>query len=264
MAKVVNDQEEKKETENSDDDFDYVTALGSFDTINVTEIQHENGKQFQRQQTSVLYAEPPKCPSQTVKTGILYKKGGITGALYNPRYFELRDNGQLNYYEVDGNGKRVKKGGIILSASTKIEKREGGTRRNSKFIIHHPLEGKEWYLWCHSVSGSNAIESQNEQNDAKNGENATSSIDCFSSDSELENISDSELQSILEGDNEIGSNQKKDKFTDSNLPTNEKENAERDEWCRVLNEVIMNCITTQFVLEEMVSSNESTVEPDLQ
>ena len=37
----------------------------------------------------------------------------------------------------------------MLSASTKIEKRSGGTKRAAKFIIHHPLEDKEWYLWCH-------------------------------------------------------------------------------------------------------------------
>jgi len=87
--------------------------------------------------------------SRVLKTGTMYKKGGVTGAMYNPRLFELRSNGELNYYITDIMGKRIKKGGIAITATTKIEKRSGSTKRDAKFIIHHPLEDKEWYLWCH-------------------------------------------------------------------------------------------------------------------
>jgi len=95
--------------------------------------------------------------SRILKTGMLYKKGGFTGAMYNPRLFELRADGQLNYYLIDREGQKVKRGGIVLSASTKIEKRSGGKKRAAKFIIHHPLEDKEWYLWCNypAVPASN-------------------------------------------------------------------------------------------------------------
>ena len=87
--------------------------------------------------------------SRVLKTGMLYKKGGVTGAMYNPRLFELRSDGQLNYFITDITGKRIQKGGITITATTKIEKRGGGKKREAKFIIHHPLEDKEWYLWCH-------------------------------------------------------------------------------------------------------------------
>lgn len=98
---------------------------------------------------SKVSADASSGPSTILKTGMLYKKGGVTGAMYNPRLFELRSDGQLNYYIIDITGKRVQKGGIKLTATTKIEKRGGGRKREAKFIIHHPLEDKEWYLWCH-------------------------------------------------------------------------------------------------------------------
>jgi len=88
-------------------------------------------------------------PVRVLKTGTLYKKGGVTGSMYNPRLFELLSDGQLVYYITDITGKRVKKGSIMLTATTKIEKRSGGKKREAKFIIHHPLKDKEWYLWCH-------------------------------------------------------------------------------------------------------------------
>jgi len=85
-----------------------------------------------------------------LKSGMVLKKGGVTGAIYNPRLLELHDNGQLVYYMLHPNGRKQRKGGITLTATTRVEKRSGGSKRDQKFIVHHPLEGKEWYLWCHT------------------------------------------------------------------------------------------------------------------
>merc|ERR1719499_983071 len=74
-------------------------------------------------------------PIRVLKTGTLYKKGGVTGSMYNPRLFELLSDGRLIYYITDITGKRIKKGSIMLTATTKIEKRSGGKKTRGK--VHH-------------------------------------------------------------------------------------------------------------------------------
>ncbi len=72
-----------------------------------------------------------------IKSGTLSKKGlGFTGNRYRSYFFELHENGELCYFETKRNGQRVKKGEIMITSSTRIEKRSGGTRRDAKLIIH--------------------------------------------------------------------------------------------------------------------------------
>merc|ERR1719319_1628987 len=73
----------------------------------------------------------------------------MMGTMYNRRQLELLDNGELSYYTVSPNGHRTKKGSIVLTSSTRVTKRSGGSKRNCKFVIHHPLTNKEWYLYCY-------------------------------------------------------------------------------------------------------------------
>ena len=182
-------------------------------------------------------SDPPKSSSPSLrilKSGILYKKGGFTGAMYNPRLFELQANGQLNYYIIDRDGQKMKRGGIVLSSSTKIEKRSGGRKRAAKFIIHHPLEDKEWYLWCNYpavpasnentfISLSDALKMNPKQ---MNGRNATQNT--MWPFHKLMDRSSSQKKGVLSNTSES-----------SLRPRNGKEAA--DEWCNLLSGMVSEC-----------------------
>jgi len=211
MAEVVNDQSEHKEPE-------HVPSLAVNESAASVEIDYRDAIE------SPLSSASSSGSTKILKTGMLYKKGGITGSLYNPRYFELLDNGELAYYIVGENGAREKKGGIMLSSTTKIEKRSGGTRRDAKFIIHHPEEGKKWFLWCYSP--------QNE---------SLSLLPAIDSNSSVHSIlhSDSEADRLLQN------------------AANGKKAA--NEWVRVLKQVVLDRITA-----ECVGSDTSSEDPALQ
>eukprot|EP01084_Bolivina_argentea_P013180 24707_1 len=89
--------------------------------------------------------------SNIIKSAIMSKKGaGFIGNTYKPRLFELHTNGQLTYYEMKSNGQKIKKGDIMITSQTRIEKRYGGKRREAKFIIH--CNNRSYYLWCNHIS----------------------------------------------------------------------------------------------------------------
>eukprot|EP01083_Nonionella_stella_P029107 80208_1 len=90
-------------------------------------------------------------PSNIIKSAIMSKKGvGFTGNAYKRRLFELHTNGQLTYYEIKSNGQKIKKGDIMITSQTRIEKRYGGKRREAKFIIH--CNNRSYYIWCNHIS----------------------------------------------------------------------------------------------------------------
>ena len=81
-----------------------------------------------------------------IKSAVMSKKKANSIGSYEQCLFQLHANGLLLCYEWPTNKEKIKKDEIMITASSHIEKRWGGNRRESKFIISS--HGKEWYLWC--------------------------------------------------------------------------------------------------------------------
>ena len=81
------------------------------------------------------------------KIGVLSKQcPWWVGTTYKPFLFVLRANGELTYYQIQPNGNKIKMGEIQITASTYIERRSGGDKRDAKFVIH--TDANKYHLWC--------------------------------------------------------------------------------------------------------------------
>ena len=179
---------------------------------------------------------------RVLKSGMVLKKGGVTGAIYNPRLLELQDNGQLVYYMLHPNGRKQRKGGITLTATTRVEKRSGGSKRDQKFILHHPLAGKEWYLWCHQLREAapappSAFESLAQAFKVEDG----------STEEKLQSASASakplwpfQYLSNLHPPNVANSKAPNRPSSDS-VAQHKNGKQEAEEWCALINEMILKC-----------------------
>ncbi len=92
-----------------------------------------------------------------VKSGFLWKRGvGVFGNSYKERLFVLKLTGKLDYFDVSS-GKKILKGTILLSASSKITIRKNLPPNQQKFIIE--TKERQWYLWCrHNKNAKQHVE----------------------------------------------------------------------------------------------------------